>query len=206
MKNPLKILIIFAALALCVLTATPPVPAQTASASGKVASGRTISSSAKEVSRPRVVRTSDEPASAERETSRAISTSRDIEKRVFDLINARRIEVGAPPLSWSSKVAGVARSHSREMALYDYFSHTDVEGNLVDRRATNAGIKKWSSIGENIAYLRGYDDAALNAVERWMLSSSHRQNLLDPRWKETGIGLAITNDGTYFFTQVFVVQ
>lgn len=206
MRNPFRILIIFSALVLCILTATPPVPAQTASASGRVASGRTYSNSSVDVSRPRVVRASDSSAPAERETSRAITTSQDLEKRVFDLINAKRIEMGAPVLSWSSKIAGVARSHSREMALYDYFSHTDIEGNLVDRRATNAGIKKWSSIGENIAYLRGYDDPALNAVERWMLSRSHRQNLLDPRWKQTGIGLAITSDGTYFFTQVFLVE
>ncbi|QQS41817.1 MAG: CAP domain-containing protein [Acidobacteriota bacterium] len=206
MKNPLKIAIVFAALVLCFLTATPPVPAQTATATGKVASGRTTLKSPPDNSRPRVVLAASELEAPERETSRAISTSEDLEKRVFDLINAKRIEAGAAPLSWSGKVAKVARNHSREMALYDYFSHTDVEGNLVDRRATNAGIKKWTSIGENIAYLRGYDDPALNAVERWMLSPSHRENLLDPRWKESGIGLAITSDGTYFFTQVFVVE
>ncbi|MGI8494448.1 MAG: CAP domain-containing protein [Pyrinomonadaceae bacterium] len=39
-----------------------------------------------------------------------------------------------------------------------------------------------------------------------MLSPSHKENILDKRWKETGIGIAIASDGTYFFTQVFILK
>ena len=115
-------------------------------------------------------------------------------------------EKGLRQLSWNSKVADVARVHSGEMALYDYFSHKGLDGYLVDNRATDHGLDKWSAIGENIAYLRGYDDPAEYAVERWMLSPSHKDNLLDSRWRETGIGLAVASDGTYFITQVFMVN
>jgi uncharacterized protein YkwD len=161
------------------------------------------------ISRPRVIADS---ASSEKENGAAsggsvsIAKTREFERRVFDLINERRREKGLRPLSWNSKVADVARVHSGEMALYDYFSHTGLDGHLVDKRAIDHGLDKWSAIGENIAYLRGYDDPAEYAVERWMLSPSHRDNLLDPRWRETGIGLAVARDGTFFFTQVFMVN
>lgn len=167
--------------------------AQTASATGRV-------------SRPRLARAAGSSAVTKLTVSRGISTSLSVEKRVFALINAKRAALGAPALSWCPKCADVARGHSKEMALYDYFSHTDVDGNLVDARADNAGLTDWSAIGENIAYIRGFQDPAEYAVERWLLSPSHRENLLDPRWRETGVGLAVTSDGTYFFTQIFVVE
>ncbi|REJ78365.1 MAG: CAP domain-containing protein [Acidobacteria bacterium] len=196
-------LVVPAILTAILLIATVPIQAQTASAQGVVRA----SSAKKKITRPRLAGGPDVVSSEDPGRSpRSITSSVSVEKRVFDLINKRRSEFGAPPLLWNSKIADIARSHSNEMALYDYFSHTDVEGNLVDARATDEGIDKWTSIGENIAYLRGYDDPAEYAVERWMLSRSHRQNLLDPRWRETGVGLAMTSDGTYYFTQVFLVN
>ncbi len=181
---------------------------QTASATG-VVSNRTSNAGRDEITRPRVIDRSDSRRDSSvrgYSTSRGISSSASLERRVFELINAKRAERGLKSLSWNSKVAGVARGHSKEMALYDYFSHTDVDGRLVDGRAVSAGLNKWRAIGENIAYLRGYEDPAQYAVEKWMLSPSHRDNLLDPRWQETGIGLVIASDGTYFFTQVFMTD
>ena len=68
------------------------------------------------------------------------------------------------------------------------------------------GIKNWSAIGENIAFTRGYADAASFAVDRWMESAGHRENLLDKRWNQSAIGVAILPDGTYYFTQVFLLR
>lgn len=179
---------------------------QTASAEGRVAG---YPPRTREVTRPRIIadaRTSRERSGSDETSGKGLSSSAELEKQVFDLINRQRRSRGLKNLKWNTKVADVARGHSREMALYDYFSHTGLDGRLVDKRAMDVGLSNWSSIGENIAYLRGYDDPAQYAVERWMLSPSHRENLLDPRWKETGIGLAITRDGTFYFTQVFMVE
>jgi uncharacterized protein YkwD len=54
--------------------------------------------------------------------------------------------------------------------------------------------------------MRGFDDPAGLAVEKWMESAAHRKNLLTPNWKESAVGVAITEDGTYYFTQVFLVR
>lgn len=126
------------------------------------------------------------------------------EKEVFQLINKKRTELGLSELSWSEEIADMARLHSESMAKNNFFSHNGLDGKQVDGRADAAGIRRWSAIGENIAYNRGYDKPMEIAVEKWLLSPSHRENLLNSSWRETGIGIAVTEDGTFYFTQVFL--
>src|SRR3954468_669896 len=134
------------------------------------------------------------------------SAAASIERQAFDLINKKRIAVGLESLVWNDELAELARLHSQDMADKKYFSHRGSDGTMVDDRADKLGMANWSAIGENIAFERGFDDAANFAVERWMESPAHKQNLLDQRWKETGMGVAILPDGTYYFTQVFLLR
>ena len=127
-----------------------------------------------------------------------------LERRIFDLINRKRAEYGLPSLNWSERAAQAARLHSRNMASYSFFSHTGTDGKRVDDRADAVGLRGWRLIGENIAFNRGFSNPAERVVERWMLSPSHRDNLLNSRWSESGVGVTITSAGTYYFTQVFV--
>ena len=62
------------------------------------------------------------------------------------------------------------------------------------------------SIGENIAFNRGYKDPVEVAVELWLKSPSHRQNLLKSDWSESAVGIAVADDGSYYFTQVFLTR
>ncbi len=129
---------------------------------------------------------------------------RALEKDTFALINEERANAGLAALNWSEKIAEVARLHSNNMAENDFFSHRGLDGTMVDGRAARFRMGEWKAIGENIAFLKGYDSPATVAVQKWLQSASHRGNLLDPRWKETAIGLAVTGDGKYYFTQVFI--
>ena len=126
-----------------------------------------------------------------------------MEQKAFEIVNERRRESGLPPVKWSDDMAKVARLHSENMAKLKFFSHAGQDGMMVSDRADNLGFYKWKAIGENIAYNRGYDNPADFACERWMLSPTHRENILNKRWQEAAIGLAIA-DGTYYFTQVFM--
>jgi uncharacterized protein YkwD len=130
----------------------------------------------------------------------------DFEKQTFALINQKRAEFGLQPIVWSDEVAKIARLHSENMAKYNFFSHTGIDGKMVNNRADLLGITKWTAMGENIAYNRGYQKPLECAVEKWMESPGHRENLLNDRWKESAIGIAVTADGTYYFTQVFLVR
>jgi uncharacterized protein YkwD len=128
----------------------------------------------------------------------------DYEKLAFALINQKRAEIGLDPLTWSDEVAKIARLHSENMVKFNFFSHRGIDGKMVDDRADSIGLTKWTGMGENIAYNRGYKNPIETAVEKWMLSQSHRENLLSDRWKETAVGIAVTDDGTFYFTQVFL--
>jgi uncharacterized protein YkwD len=139
-------------------------------------------------------------------TAKPAEATVSIERQAFDLINKKRSEIGLALLMWNDELAEVARVHSQDMAEQQFFSHKGSDGTMVDDRADKFGIKNWSAIGENIAFERGFENAAEFAVERWMESPAHKQNLLDQRWKETGMGVAILPDGTYYFTQVFLLR
>ena len=128
-----------------------------------------------------------------------------LEKAALRLINDERAKQGLPALAWNDKLAQVARLHSENMAHYKFFSHRGLDGLMVNERADDLDIE-WRAIGENIAYNRGYDDPVGFTIQRWMGSPSHKENILDKRWKETGIGVIVTPDRTYYLTQVFRLQ
>mgnify|MGYP002651294306 CR=1 FL=1 len=128
----------------------------------------------------------------------------EIEQKAFELLNLERVKAGRKPLQWSEKGIGVARGHSANMARYNFFSHRDLNGETVEARASSVGICDWNAIGENIAFLKGYASPEQTAVQSWMRSTGHRSNLLDESWVETAVGVAVSEDGKYYFTQVFL--
>lgn len=129
----------------------------------------------------------------------------NLEKAALEAINRTRAEKGLSQLEWNEKVAQVARLHSENMAHYKFFNHRGLDGLMVNERADSIGLP-WQAIGENIAYNRGYDDPVGFTVKRWMESPSHKDNIMDRRWRETGIGVIAAPDGTYYLTQVFLRQ
>lgn len=129
---------------------------------------------------------------------------RALERDAFQLINSERGLAGLPGLKWSDKVAEVARLHSNNMAELNFFSHKGLDGLMVDERAEKLNMGRWLAIGENIAFMKGYENPVEVAVEKWLNSPGHKKNLLNPDWTEAAIGLAVTADGKYYFTQVFI--
>jgi uncharacterized protein YkwD len=127
------------------------------------------------------------------------------ERRAFELMNAERQVAGLPMLVWSDEAAKLARTHARNMADSRFFSHTGLDGQTVDVRASRMGVK-WRAIGENIATMKGYDDPAAKAVDTWMNSSGHKRNILNAVYNETAVGVAMASDGTLYFTQVFLTR
>ena len=154
--------------------------------------------------RPRVVADEAEKKKQEESVSPKAVVAYELERRVFELVNQKRTAAGLPELVWSDDVAKIARIHSENMANLKFFSHTGADGLTVNDRADLFGISKWRSIGENIAFNKGYENPAEFAVERWMKSPGHRENILNASWKESAIGVAVTPDGEYYFTEVFL--
>ena len=155
--------------------------------------------------RPRVVGNNSETKSnsAAKVSAAAIL---EFERMAFQLINEKRAAHNLSPLKWNEDVARIARVHSQNMAEYKFLSHQGTDGSMVDDRADRIGLSRWSAIGENIAFNRGYAQPIEFAVERWMLSPKHKENLLGDRWQESAIGIAVASDGSYYLTQVFLVR
>ncbi|MEP6716474.1 MAG: CAP domain-containing protein [Terriglobia bacterium] len=133
----------------------------------------------------------------------AMSPADAFDQRIFKRINELREKRGAAPLAWSEPVAACAREQSRRIELLRFHGHNDPERGDISRRLTAAGVA-WSSCGENLFSERGYDDPVHYAVVFWWYSPGHQQNLLNPVYTETGVGVVRGVDGTCFATQIFI--
>ncbi|MBM4371047.1 MAG: CAP domain-containing protein [Deltaproteobacteria bacterium] len=125
-----------------------------------------------------------------------------LEGRIVELINQERAAQGLQPVENEPRLAAAARQHSQEMNDLEYFSHqspTEEYGTL-SRRLGKAGMKSWGWAGENIAM--STSAKAEDFVQMWMDSPGHRENILRPQFRYTGIG--VYGDGERFYaTQVF---
>ena len=136
--------------------------------------------------------------------SAAVVAATGDERRAFELINAERQRRGLRPLVLDGSLTRLARYHSESMARGRFLSHTDRDGRDLRGRADALGLRNWKALGENIAYNQGYNDPTAFAVERWMVSEKHRENIMNDEYTHAGVGVARASDGTYYFTQVFM--
>jgi uncharacterized protein YkwD len=75
-----------------------------------------------------------------------------------------------------------------------------------DERLRNIQEKlPYRATAENVAANIGYKNPAREAVEAWKNSERHRRNMLGD-YSLTGIGVARSAQGHYFFTQIFLRQ
>jgi len=139
-------------------------------------------------------------------TGPSLSEATAIEKRAFAMTNEARQENGLPPLSWDPVLCAMARKHSESMVRRRFFSHDTPDGLGTTDRARAFGIAHFKIFGENIAYNQGFDDPGAFAVERWMLSPSHRANILNPQFQQSAVGVTVAADGTVFLTQEFITR
>ncbi|MFA4843873.1 MAG: CAP domain-containing protein [Candidatus Margulisiibacteriota bacterium] len=127
------------------------------------------------------------------------SKTRKMEARVFSLINRVRSSGGLTELKINNYLSGLARQHSLDMATGKApFGHQGFEfrTSLIKREIGAAYI------AENVAYNEGYDDPANEAVKDWLASPKHLINIKG-EYKLTGVGVASSGEGSYFYTQIF---
>lgn len=123
-----------------------------------------------------------------------------IELGIHNRINEERKKAGLPALILNTTLSDLARAHSKDMLLNNYFTHTDASGCSSSCRITNAGYL-WSAAGENIYMMSGYTITIEKAVEMvvlgWMESPGHRANILSTAFTEEGIGIVFEGTKLY---------
>lgn len=127
----------------------------------------------------------------------------EAEMQLFRMLNAERRKHDLRPLRMSPVLNYLAREHARDMAAMQCLSHVGSDDLTVEGRVTRAGVD-WQMVGENVARNRGYDAPEEKAVGDWMQSPGHRHNILNAAFTRTGLGVAVGEDGYFYYTQVFV--
>jgi uncharacterized protein YkwD len=113
---------------------------------------------------------------------------------VLCLIDQEREAHGESALQPNAKLEQAAQGHSEDMAREDYFSHIAPDGQTPLDRMRGSGYIYNSRIGyevgENIAWGTLWLASPQSIVNAWMASPEHRANILDPHYRETGIGVS----------------
>ena len=126
------------------------------------------------------------------------STSTSNIEIVLKLINDARTADGLPKLKLGATLPKVAQHKADDMVKNNYFSHTSpTYGSPFDM------MKKYNvsylSAGENIAG----NPSIENAVSSWLNSSTHKQNLLSPKYNYIGIGITKSDIYGYIIVAMF---
>lgn len=111
----------------------------------------------------------------------------DITKTALvSLTNEERQSLNLPILTENPKLSQAALQKAQDMLNYDYFSHYSPTGVTPWYWFKKEGYS-YQSAGENLAI--GFLDSE-EVVRAWNNSPSHRANLLNPNFQETGIAVA----------------
>lgn len=134
-------------------------------------------------------------------TARDISNSpaAPVQQQVLALVNKNRRAHGCDSLTPDRRLIEAANEHAADMAKRGYFAHEDRQGERAGSRVAGAGYE-WKRYGENIA--RG-QKSPFEVVSDWMDSPAHRENILDCRLDQMGVGFAIAGDDTPYWVQDF---
>jgi uncharacterized protein YkwD len=122
----------------------------------------------------------------------ASTSNAKIRDATLCLLNKRRASGGARKLRANQRLAKAARAHAADMVRRRYFAHTAPGGvSFVDRimRQDYVSPGQGWSLGENLAW-GSYQLATPKSIVRsWMQSPGHRANILNPKFREIGIGV-----------------
>jgi uncharacterized protein YkwD len=106
----------------------------------------------------------------------------------------------APPLRISSELTDAAEAHAGDMARRKFFEHRGSDGSEPKDRVRRTGYR-WLLTGENIAL---GPESAEEVVKGWLDSPGHCANIMEPRFKDIGIGLATGGKrGQIYWVQEF---
>ena len=135
-------------------------------------------------------------------------TDEEVEELVYILVNNERQVLGLRTLREDTLLVSLAKEHSINMATHEFFSHDRITGerDFGYRQPPN------TARAENIAqtpqrewipgpYLT-LEEICEWVVSGWMDSIGHRENILEARFTNTGVGVS-RSGGYLYITQIF---
>jgi uncharacterized protein YkwD len=134
----------------------------------------------------------------------------EVEQLIIVLVNIERQSFNLSALSEDPLLTDLAREHSISMVENDFFGHERYPG----ERPLSYNMSPGDARGENLAkiptrqtipgpYL-SLQEVCEWAVSGWMNSTGHRENMLQPIFTETGVGVSFSEEG--LFTYLYITQ
>lgn len=127
------------------------------------------------------------------------SVSSNFAQEVLELVNIERAKEHLKPLKLSKSLSHYAQIRSKEITKK--FSHTRPSG----YSCFTVIPKPYKMVGENIA---AGQRSAKEVVQAWMDSPGHRENIMNPKFRELGMGYLYLPDSKYrhYWAQLFRVK
>lgn len=119
--------------------------------------------------------------------------------------NEKRVSAGLKPLVYNERLADAARRKAANMFSENYWSHNSPSGKTPWVWFAEAGYK-YVYAGENLAKDFGSTD---RMMEAWMASTTHKDNIVNPKYSEIGIAVvpgSIGGQDTVLVVQLFGSQ
>lgn len=115
--------------------------------------------------------------------------------KIFILVNQERIKAGIPELKRNATLDAAAAMKAKDQVDNKYFAHTSPKGIDTWHWFKTAGYV-FHHAGENLSqnYIqssreRGSFKTSEDVIKAWMNSPTHRANILDPKYTETGLAV-----------------
>ncbi|MFZ0122272.1 MAG: CAP domain-containing protein [Pseudonocardiaceae bacterium] len=117
-------------------------------------------------------------------------------RQALALVNQQRAESGCASLWVIAKLQTPADRQSRDQAAGDRLGHNGANGSTVNGRLSRLGYSRWA---ENVAQFQ----SAQAAVHFWSTSPGHRATMRNCAFRETGLAVARSSSGKFYWTQTF---
>ena len=116
---------------------------------------------------------------------------------VIRYTNIEREKEGLPPLIYSAALTEAAMRKSQDMVDNDYVGH---DSPVFGRTENIVALDGWKYQGENVT---DSGELPLEAVRTFIFSKGHKDNILRVAATHIGVGVAIADDGSFRWTQLF---
>jgi uncharacterized protein YkwD len=136
----------------------------------------------------------DEPCADAKLTPRRDNLDR-VRVATLCLLNAERAKHDLAPLRADDQLGRAAQTYSARMVRERFFAHVSPHGSTLTTRIRKgtkyltSSVRDWA-LGENLAWGSRSLSTPRATVRAWMRSSGHRENILDDRFRDIGIGVA----------------
>lgn len=124
-------------------------------------------------------------------------------QEIIDLTNKERVNAGLKPLKQNIKLDEAAKIRAQKIIDFSEWNHEATKSGIPYTKAIKE-VNYWNiTYGENLA--KGFYDSQ-SVIDSWMKSDGHKENLLNPKFQEIGIGILegnLDNEQTQVIVQLF---